>query len=230
MALDKDTAGQLAAVHVALPNLDPKDVSNPKAPIQHLNRRDRAGFMPYSAEDETYHGDGAWPRRWRKGRTDRGNKHKEAETLDSEDTDEYTTPVHESSTPMAPPKLIRSTRAQSQWRHTVSGTDSDLLEAVAASLQTGSLEPAALKPCRKRKGSSLLATQVVRECPFCNSNEFQHLLTCDTWQSVTHVNCYFTMESDNATHYTIKTCINKIDENVRQCINTSGKNCSKSSY
>ena len=83
MALDKDTAGQLAAVHVALPNLDPKDVSNPKAPIQHLNRRDRAGFMPYSAEDETYHGDGAWPRRWRKGRTDRGNK--EAETLDSED-------------------------------------------------------------------------------------------------------------------------------------------------
>jgi hypothetical protein len=113
---------------------------------------------------------GAWPRRWRKGRMDRGNK--EAETLDSEDTDKYTTPVHESSTPMAPPKLIRSTRAQSQWRHTVSGTDSDLLEAVAASLQTGSLEPAALKPCRKRKGSSLLATQVVRECPFCNGVEW----------------------------------------------------------
>ena len=81
MALDKDTAGQLTAVHVALPNLDPKDVSNPKAPIQHLNRRDRDGFMPYTAEDGTYHGDGAW--RWRKGRTDRGNK--EAETLDSED-------------------------------------------------------------------------------------------------------------------------------------------------
>ena len=34
MALDKNAAGQLAAVHMALPNLDPKDVSNPKAPIR----------------------------------------------------------------------------------------------------------------------------------------------------------------------------------------------------
>ena len=154
--------------------------------------------MPYTAEDGTYHGDGAW--RWRKGRTDRGSS--EAEALESEDTDGYTTPVHEPSTSIAPPKLIRHTRSQSQWRDTVSGTDCDLPAAVAASLQTGSLEPAALKPCRKRKGSSLLATQVVRECPFCNSTESQHLLTCDTCQSVTHVNCYFTMESDNATHYT----------------------------
>ena len=160
MALDKDTAGQLTAVHVALPNLDPKDVSNPKAPIQHLNRRDRDGFMPYTAEDGTYHGDGAW--RWRKGRTDRGSS--EAEALESEDTDGYTTPVHEPSTSIAPPKLIRHTRSQSQWRDTVSGTDCDLPAAVAASLQTGSLEPAALKPCRKRKGSSLLAARVVREC------------------------------------------------------------------
>ena len=82
MALDKDTAGQLAAVHVALPNLDPKDVSNPKAPIQHLNRRDRAGWMTCSAEDATCHGHGAW--RWRQGRTERGGT--AAETFDSEDT------------------------------------------------------------------------------------------------------------------------------------------------
>ena len=178
MAMDKNAAGQLAAVHMALPNLDPKDVSNPishlpgkppgsstprfgnlkqassrppggffdakassetlrkrngsfpsvksdfpsqsargdvarrmrclppgdagvlqevlcelghacrarpggggsaehrgaaaegdsfrdPAPIQHLNRRDRAGLMTCSAEDETCHGDGVW--RWRKG-------------------------------------------------------------------------------------------------------------------------------------------------------------------
>jgi hypothetical protein len=85
--------------------------------------------------------------------------------------------------------------------------DSDLLEAVTASLQTGSLEPvepAALKPCRKRKGSPLLATRVGRECPFCNSraSASQHLLTCKKCQSVTHVDCYFTMESDNARYYT----------------------------
>ena len=62
MALDKDTAGQLAAVHVALPNLDPKDVSNPKAPIQHLNRRDRDGFMPPHPLSVTVAGYSVWNR------------------------------------------------------------------------------------------------------------------------------------------------------------------------
>ena len=109
MALDKNAAGQLAAVHMALPNLDPKDVSNPKAPIQHLNRRDRAGLMTCSAEDETCHGDGVW--RWSQGRTERGSA--EAETFDSEDTDGYITPVHERNT-IAPPKLLRRTRSESR--------------------------------------------------------------------------------------------------------------------
>ena len=135
---------------------------------------------------------------WRQGRTERGGT--AAETFDSEDTDGYITPAHEPNTPITPPKLLRRTRSES--RHTEIGTDSDLLEAVTASLQMGNLEPAALKPCRKRKGSPLLATRVGRECPFCNSTASQHLLTCKKCQSVTHVDCYFTMESENARYYT----------------------------
>ena len=109
--------------------------------------------MTCSAEDETCHGDGAW--RWRQGRTERGGT--AAETFDSEDTDGYITPAHEPNTPITPPKLLCRTRSES--RHTEIGTDSDLLEAVTTSLQMGNLEPAALKPCRKRKGSPLLATR-----------------------------------------------------------------------
>ena len=47
-----------------------------------------------------------------------------------------------------------------------------------------------------------LSARVARECSFCSSTESQSLLTCGACQSATHVQCYFTMESDHARHYT----------------------------
>ena len=156
-----DAGEQSVDTRTTLPALDPDHVSNPEAPVQHLNRLSRASHMTNLGTGLKWHGDGDW--RWCDGRVEQCE-----EPLcedDGADGSGTCTPIHIATVATVADAPMRRTRSglvntslSSEPRNNMA-----TLKAVAAALQSASLPTGPLGQRRKREGSPGLMTVDMRK-------------------------------------------------------------------
>ena len=154
-----DGGQQSVDTRTTLPALDPDHTSNPEAPVQHLNRLNRASHMANLGTGMKWHGDGDW--RWCDGRAEQCEV-----PLCEDDGAEGSgtcTPIHTASAATVAHGPMRRTRSRLVDTSSEPRNNMATLEAVAAALQSASLPTGPLGQRRKREGSPGLMTGDMRK-------------------------------------------------------------------